>query len=269
MDISIIIVTYKDKGFIRECVESYKRRIPKRLLVEIIVVDNNSGDGTREIAENLEGIKLIKNDRNIGFGKANNIGIQLAKGKYIFISNPDIFVYDNVLETLYDFMEENHKAGICAPKLLYPDDSDMHGARMWPKHFATPLAQRSFFGQTAWGRKVSSEYVLEADTQNLAHPVPWIVGAAMFIRKTALEKVGKCFDERYFIYCEDTDLCREFWQKGHEVWYVPYVQMTHFHKRDSARGGVFAFLKNRMHRIHVASYLKYLRKWRGIPNPHV
>jgi GT2 family glycosyltransferase len=268
MDISMVIVTYNNRGFISECIGQIKKHLPKELVCEIIAVDNNSSDGTPSALRAIADVQIISNKRNIGFGAANNIGIGASRGKYILLLNPDIFVHEGAFEKLYEFMEQNDGVAVCGPRLIYPDGTDQASANRWPRCFATPLVQRTFLGNTAWGRRIKAKYRLEGLAKDRPSLVPWLVGAALFIRRESLKSVGGGFDERFFMYYEDIDLCRQFWQAGLCVAYVPLSAMTHFHRRESARGG-FKIFTNRVYRIHLLSYFKYFIKWRGAKEPAV
>ncbi len=266
MDLSIVIVTYNNRGFISKCIEQIKKHLPKEFACEVIVVDNNSSDGTVDALRALVDIQIIVNKCNIGFGAANNIGIRASRGKYILLLNPDIFIHKDAFEKLYEFMEHNERIAVCGPRLLYPDGTDQASANRWPRCFATPLVQRTFFGRTAWGKKIKARYRLEGLAKDRPSLVPWLVGAALFIRRSSLTGVGGGFDERFFIYYEDIDLCRQFWHAGLCVAYVPLAVMTHFHRRESSRGD-FKFFTNRSYRIHLLSYFKYFIKWRRVKEP--
>ena len=271
MDISLVIVTYNNRGFIVKCIEQIKTHLPQELVCEIIVVDNNSPDRTAEAVRVIPDIQVMVNKRNIGFGAANNLGIKASRGKYVFLLNPDIFVHKDAFAKLYEFMEQNESVAMCGPRLIYPDGTDQSSAHRWPRCFSTPLVQRTFLAHTAWGRKMRARYQLEGISKDRPSLVPWLVGAALFIRRARLESIGGGFDERFFMYYEDIDLCRQLWQAGFQIAYMPLSAMTHFHRRESARGG-FKIFTNRVYRIHLLSYLKYFIKWRGKkepPVPHV
>ena len=263
-----MIVTYKEREFIRQCIAQIQTHLPRGLQCEIIVVDNNSSDGTKDVLRSIPNIRVIQNERNIGFGAANNRGIRASSGKYVFVLNPDIFVQENSFTALFEFMEQNKQVAVCGPRLSYPDGTDQPSANNWPRSVSTPLVQRTFFGDTAWGRREKARYHMNELPKDSPSAVPWLVGAALFIRRSALDFVKGGFDERFFIYFEDIDLCRQFWHAGCEVWYVPLSRMIHFHRRESARGGLI-ILRNRLYRIHLISLLKYFIKWRGIKNPEV
>src|SRR3989338_7100586 len=138
MDISLVIVTYNNRGFIVKCIEQIKTHLPQELVCVIIVVDNNSPDRTAEAVRVIPDIQVMVNKRNIGFGAANNLGIKASRGKYVFLLNPDIFVHKDAFAKLYEFMEQNESVAMCGPRLIYPDGTDQSSAHRWPRCFSTP-----------------------------------------------------------------------------------------------------------------------------------
>ncbi|MBI4239880.1 glycosyltransferase family 2 protein [Candidatus Uhrbacteria bacterium] len=262
MDISIIIVNYHAKGLVRECVKSVIRSAPK-CSYEIIVVDNGCESGLAELLKSrFPSVVYVGLKKNYGFSGGVNAGIALATGTYILVSNMDITVLPGSLDTLYGYMEKNPDIGIVGPRLLNPDRT----------------VQQSYYRfhtlMTPVYRRLASSSWIPGSTQNLSHflmkdcdvsegmDVDWLLGAALFVRRSSLNKVGLMDSKRFFLYFEDTDWCRRFWQKGYRVRYVPQATMIHLYGRDSAKKkGLFALLEKAT-RTHIASGMKYFLKYR-------
>lgn len=279
MDISIVILNYKSKGLALNCIKSIKEAdfgVPpflsrsKRevkggeegfLKYEIIVVDNNSGDSIREILNwQYPNVKFIQNDKNIGMGAGNNVGIKQASGKYIVIANPDILVLKDTFAKLYGFMEMNSKVGVVGPQQFNPDKTVQNSCYRWYNLF-TPLYRRTPLGRFKFARKDLDRFLMKDFDHKSEKEVNWLLGSFLFCRAEALKEIG-LFDERFFLYFEDTDLCRRFWKKNWKVIYLPVAKVIHNHTRKSAEEPWYKFLSSPEARAHIASWIKYLKKWK-------
>jgi N-acetylglucosaminyl-diphospho-decaprenol L-rhamnosyltransferase len=259
MDISIIIVNYKSKGLTLACLKSIKEADWSGLSHEIIVVDNNSHDYLGDIlAWQYPDVQFIQAGANLGMGGGNNLGLARAKGKYVVIMNPDTIALPSAFKQLYEYMEVNPKVGIVGPKQFNPDKSVQDSCYRWHS-LLTPLYRRTFLG--AWfGQKDLARFLMSDFAKDTVREADWLLGSFLFIRAAALRQVG-VFDKRFFLYFEDTDLCRRFWQKGWPVVYNPEAQIIHNHSRASARTPWYKFFTSRATRTHVMSWFKYLLKW--------
>ncbi len=260
MDISIIIVNYKSKGLTLACLRSIKEAAWSSLSHEVIVVDNNSNDYLGEIlAWQHPEVHFIAAPKNLGMGGGNNLGLAKAKGKYVVVMNPDTIAMPNVFRRLYDYMEANPKVGVVGPKQFNPDKTVQDSCYRWHS-LLTPLYRRTFLG--AWfGSKDLARFLMTDFDKTTIKDVDWLLGSFLFMRVSALRQVG-FFDERFFMYFEDTDLCRRFWQKGFKVVYNPEAQIIHNHSRESAKTAWYKFFTSRTTRTHVISWFKYLLKWK-------
>ncbi|MEK7624971.1 MAG: glycosyltransferase family 2 protein [Patescibacteria group bacterium] len=265
-DVSVVIVNYNMKERIDRCLASLFEDIKgESLSIDVVVVDNASDDGSLELLKNkYPEARLLPQSKNVGFGVAQNIGLASAQSQYYFVLNPDTYFYpgEKTIRKLYDFMEQEKKIGIVGPKILYPDRSIQYSCYRFPSFW------HPFFIRTTITNKKGERYqryfaMKEYDHQE-KRPVDWLMGSALFIRGSALAEVG-IFDESFWMYYEDSDLCRRFWEKGWGVYYFPMVSIEHVHSRGSAAiPGIFsAFLRNKLARVHVASWLRYMWKWRG------
>jgi len=259
MDLSIIILNYKTRGLLKECLKGIKMVQPK-LDYEIIVVDNASGDGTAQMMqENFPEIKFIASDKNLGYAKGNNLGIKVASGRYVMIMNPDIIVFSDVLEKLVQFLDTRQDVGIVGPKLLNPDKSLQYSCYRFPD-FWEPVYRRTPLGRFDFAKKKLDNYLMKDFDHNARREVDWLLGGCLLIRKKALDDVG-FLDERYFAYFDDVDLCRSMWEKKWKVVYDPEISVIHFHRRESAEGHWLGAIFKKVTRIHLASWLKYFKKW--------
>ncbi|MEK7122810.1 MAG: glycosyltransferase family 2 protein [Patescibacteria group bacterium] len=259
IDVSFIIVNFNNAGLTRECVKNLKNHAT-RATREIIVVDNSNDNALAEIlALRYPDVRYIPQIENVGFGKGNNVGIAHASGRYIALTNYDSLPLPGALDTLLAYMDAHHDVGIAAPQLLNPNGSVQQSYYRFPA-LLTPVYRRLIFGRMSFGKKHLDSFLMRDVPMDHAIDVDWALGAFLFIRKSALDLVG-VFDERFFLYLEDTDLCRRFWAQGFTVRYLPQARMLHLHLRDSANTMGIAALRNKTTRIHLASAIKYFLKW--------
>lgn len=235
--LSIVIVNYNSKDFVLRCIDSIKKYYGQKINdkdYEIIVVDNASKDGSKEALEKVEDITFIYNDKNLGFSKANNVGIKKTSGKYVLFLNPDTEVNDKTLKIMIDFMEENRNAGAATCKVVMGngeiDDATHRG-------FPTPWNSFMFFtglSKIFPKSKIFNGYHMGWLPMDKTHEIEALAGAFMIVRREAGEQV-KWWDEDYFFYGEDIDFCFMLIQNGWKIFYVPKATVFH-HKGVS--GGI-------------------------------
>jgi len=263
MDISIVIVNYKSKGLALNCIKSIEEASFGDLSYEIIVVDNNSDDTIGQIlAWQHPSVVFIKSQKNLGMGGGNNLGIRRAQGRYIVVMNPDTLAFPDTFSALYQFMEANPDIGMAGPKQFNPDRSVQDSCYRWHS-FLTPIFRRTFLGELA--ESEINRFLMRDYDKQKPRDVDWLLGSCLFIRAKALRDVGG-FDEHFFLYFEDTDLCRRFWQKKWRVVYNPQASIIHNHNRESARQPWYTFFMNVASRHHFKSWWRYLAKW-GLTMP--
>ena len=224
--VSIVIVSYRCEAMLRDCLASI-RAFPPRRPLEVHVVDNASGDGTAEmVAREFAEVKLTRNAENVGFGAANNQALRVARSDYLLVLNPDTRLTAGALETLCRLLDERRDVGMAGPRLERPDGSFDHAAK---RSFPTPLGALGHFtglGRRARANTALSQYRATGLAEDEAGPVDAVNGAFMLIRRAALERVG-LFDERYWMYMEDLDLCYRFHLAGWAIWYEPAATVLH------------------------------------------
>jgi GT2 family glycosyltransferase len=261
MDISIVIVNYKSRDLTLNCLRSIKAADWSSLDYEIIVIDNYSADLSSDDLGPFSEIKYIMNGRNLGYGAASNQGVREARGKYIVIMNPDIVVARDTFIKLFDFMENNSYIGLVGPRQFNPDGTVQNTCFRWPR-LLTPLYRRTPLGKTKLAQEDLDRFLYKDYNNDRPKEVDWLLGSFLFCRAQALRQVG-AFDQRFFLYFEDTDLCKSLWQAGWRVVHNPGTWVIHNHQRQSARTPWYKFFIDKASWHHLASWAKYLRKWKG------
>jgi hypothetical protein len=264
MDLSIIILNHKTKNLLKECLRAIRFAQPK-LVFEVIVVDNASGDGSPEmVLADFPEARLIRAEENLGYAGGNNLGLKAATGRAIMVMNPDILVLPGSLETLVRFLDTHGDVGVVGPGLVNPNGSIQPSCYRFHS-VLTPLYRRTLLGLLPAGKRAVADYLMADFDHEQVRDVDWLLGGALCARRSAIEQVGP-LDEAFFLYFDDTDWCRRFWEHGWRVVYCPDARMVHFHQRAS-RGGVLELFRNPTARMHARSALTYFRKYRGKENP--
>ncbi len=265
MILSILILNYKTKGLLKQCLRGI---LDSRLPIdhEIIVVDNASGDGSVDMVRQLfPSVQMIASPTNLGFAAGVNLGWRRATGEFVLILNTDVAIFREAVVRLLDYAHAHPRVGLAAPRLINPDGSPQYSCYRFPNRWI-PALRRTFLGRLPGGRALLQRYLMSDWDHTDNRPVGWVLGACMLIRRTALEQVGP-FDQRFFLYFEDVDLCRRLWQADWEVHYVAEAELVHYHRRLSAESpglqGVFSYPT----RVHIRSAMKYFAKYAGAPSP--
>ncbi len=237
MDLSIIIVNYNVKEFLQNLLHSIIKSA-EGISYEIIIVDNASNDGSVEfIGEKFPQINLIANSTNLGFGKANNQALALAKGKYLLLLNPDTLLREDTLQKMINFFETTPDAGIAGCKILNPDGTlQLACRRSFPgpwTSFCKVTGLSSLFSRS----RIFARYNLTYLDENQTYEVDAISGSFMMIRKEVYEKIGG-FDEQFFMYGEDLDLCYRIQKSGYKVYYVHTTQIIHYKGESTKRSSL-------------------------------
>jgi GT2 family glycosyltransferase len=266
MDISIIIVNFKSQAKTLACIDSIQKSDLAGLTCEIIIIDNASGgneleDIKKNILSNVVSCKFIQSEINLGMGAGNNVGINNSTGKFILILNPDTILEKNTIKILYNHLNDFSEAGIVGPKLLNPDGSLQYSCfRGWKAY--TPILRRTFLGKIF--KKHLNGFLMNDFDHNSIKTVDWLMGSCLMFKREVLTKINGGFDERFFMYFEDTDLCRRIKKIGLKVVYNPEAKVVHNHSRHSAeKPWYLSLFINKMTRVHIASYIKYFWKWRN------
>lgn len=262
MKLSITIVNYNQKYFPRLCVEALKKS-KTNFEFEIIVCDNNSHDESLDYLKKAhkEGlIKLVEPGRNLGYGAGHNFAARSAKGKYILILNTDITVEPDTLQKLVDYIEAHPEVGMVGPKLMYHNGEVQKSCRRHFKMFDL-FIKRSFLKKLWPFKKRYDSYIMGDFNHCSTQVVDLITGAFMVMPRELFNKING-FDERYFMFMEDFDLCRKTQDAGYKIVYYPEASAVHYHKRLS-EGSLFKIIFKKVSWFHLSSAFKYHWKWRG------
>lgn len=255
MDVSVIIVNYKTKVLTCDCIRSISEKTTG-LEYEIIVVDNNSADGSVEAFRNLDiPVVVIANDTNQGFGKANNLGVRKASGKYVFFLNSDTVLKNNAIKLLFDYYEIHRRLNrgnlhyVLGTNLTDKDGRVINSGGDLPdlRH----IIIRSLYMYFPWllkARKHLSPVIYSADERE----VGFVNGADMFIDKDFFLELGG-FDSKIFMYCEDADLCLRASKRGAKCHIISEPRIVHLESQSSG------YSKKRR-RIEMKSNIYYIRK---------
>lgn len=257
IELSIIIVNWHSSRYVRQCLKTIRdhfRNIPH----EIIVVDNASYDGCDELIEKeYPWVKYIQSERNHGFARANNLGVESAQGELLLFLNPDTEILDSALSNLMEVMRATPDAGIAGGKLL---NSDLSVQTSCIQRFPTlvnqlldiDLLRAKYPGHPLWG----TGPLYDGSDQPVAVEV--ISGACIMIKRDVFEKVGR-FSTDYFMYTEDIDLCHKVRRAGYKAYYCPKAQIVHHGGGSSSQQGDHSFGDVMMRE----SIYRYLCKTRG------
>jgi GT2 family glycosyltransferase len=259
--LDIVIVSYQCRELLRDCLASLRAH-PSGVTTRVFVVDNGSADGTIEmVREDFPAVQLMPSPENLGFSKANNLAIRSGSGRYVLALNPDTRVLDNGLETLVALMEHRPEIAVCGCRLELEDGTFDHAAK---RSFPTPLGALAHFSGLGRRRMAPARLAQYRAPEVESGPVDAVNGAFMLLRRSALGEVG-LFDEGFWMYMEDLDLCYRLKQAGWITWYEPSVTVRHVKAGTSG--------KNRRPRLnyafHYGMYRFYKKHYAPRSNPVV
>jgi len=243
------IVVYKnDPHLLGQAIDSF---LMSTITGPLTIIDNSPSDVLRQTCTR-PGLTYIFNNRNLGYGKGHNLAMkQYADGsRYHLVLNPDVWFKPDVTEKLFHFMENNRQAGLVMPKVLGSDGQLQMLCKLLPSPI--DLATRRFFPFEDWFKTRNEKYEMKETGYDRVMNVPFLSGCFMFLRTEALRKVG-LFDERFFLYAEDTDLSRRI-HLQFETLFFPDAEITHVHAR-----GSYKDLRLTFHNIRSA--FQYFSKW--------
>jgi len=266
IDVSVIIVGYKNSRLVRQTLKGIRRAAPS-VPYEILISENDPDGATARMVEGeFPEVRILHNEINLGFGSAMNCGIEAAEGRYIFVFNPDIVVRQGAFEELVRYMDAHPDAGIVGPRLCNPDGGLQYSCYRFMEPKTVLYRRLPFVRRFASVQNHLDAYTLADWDHGATREVDYLLGAAMLVRREALQQVGG-FDPEYFMYFEDQDLCRRFWKAGWKVVYHPGAELIHYHRRETADGNFLRQLTHPLTRVQIKSAVYYFRKYRGEPNP--
>ena len=249
-NITASLVLYKNG--IEEVNKAISSFLDTELNIKLFLLDNSPEDSLRVLSNIDSRIEYIFNGKNLGYGKANNLIISrvLSETEYHLVMNPDVYFEKGTLEALYAFMQANEDIGLCMPRVYHYDGTEQKLCKLLP----TPkdLIIRRFIPDGDYKDKISRIYNMWDADYDKQMDVPFLSGSFMFMRASVLAEV-KGFDERFFLYCEDLDLCRRIGEISRTV-YFPGAKIYHGYQKAS-------YLNTKLMLTHSLSAIKYFNKW--------
>lgn len=263
LDVSIVIVSFNTREVLRECLESVERE-SAGLRVEVLVVDNNSSDGSPEMVErDFPGVRLFRSKVNLGFASANNVALEVVQGRYPVLLNSDAFLRPGALALAVKHMDEYPEVGLAGARLVGRDDAWQPSARMFPS------LMTDFFVMTGLAGRFPRSRLFGRFDRTWADPMEacecdWVPGAFSIIRAEALKKAG-LFDPEFFLYSEEVDLCRRIQEAGYKIMYWPDLVVTHIGGESSRQVKSLEMSKSgaQLTLWRMRSTLLYYRKHHG------
>jgi GT2 family glycosyltransferase len=220
MKFSVVVVNYNSWPYSLRCIDSLYGTGYEDF--EVVVVDN----GREAVPEIPHPMRLIHNPKNVGFAKACNQGVLASKGEYVVLINPDTLVEGGFFESLDKFFDENPKAGVAGPRIVDGEGNLQLSARKEFSFISGLLSRTSLLTRLFPKNSLIGHFFPAAKVLNDPTRVDWVSGACMIVRRRTLEEIGT-MDERFFMYFEDTDLCRRAREAGWLVYYLPQVEVLH------------------------------------------
>ena len=253
--LEVVIVSYRCGPMLRECLQSLRDHPPAAEL-HITVVDNDSGDGTADVVRReFQDVKLVALDENVGFSAANNLVLRETTAEYVLVLNPDTRICEGTLDTLLRVMDGNERVGIAGCRLVQEDGTFDHAAR---RSFPTPASALGHFLRVGRSERAPASLAAYRAPDVGEGPVDAVNGAFMLMRRAMLEEIG-LFDEGYWMYMEDLDLCYRAARAGWITWYEPSVEAVHIKAGTSGQHRrlrldyAFHYGMYRYYRTHLAA----------------
>ncbi|CAN5195238.1 hypothetical protein BH09PAT1_BH09PAT1_3920 [soil metagenome] len=260
IEISIIIVQYKVKVILHECLRSVIT-CTKNVNYEIIVVDNDDSKHIKkDLLKEFPQVIYVANKNN-GFGEGNNVGVTYAKGKYVFFLNPDTIISPNTVESLYTYLEKNQDVGIAAPLLMHEDKKlfDLQGLGL-----LTPLRgiiALSFINKLFPHNKISKDYWRPEWDRTKVKEVDAVPGTAFMMRRDLYNSIGG-FDDTFFLYFEEFDLCKRVKDLGYKLVMLPQAKIIHLWGKSTAH-------RNDINEVFQQSRFYFFKKHYGVFNAFI
>ena len=255
-DVSAIIISLNSRHFLRDCLISLRNAEWRTVSYEIIVVDNGSTDGTPEMVRtDFPWVKLIANERNVGYCPAGNQGARIARGRYLLFLNDDILILDDALPRLVEFMDAHPQAGMIGSRLLNADGTDQFSSgRTFPTPMNAVFGRQSvltrLFPSAPWARKYLLSHRVNDTT---TYQVDWLSAAAMMVRDDLFRQLGGLAED--FYYFHEMVFCKRVHEAGYHVYLDPQSRIIHY---EGAGSGVRT---RRVRRKHILAFHTAASRW--------
>ncbi len=253
-DLSVIVVNWNVRDLLRACLQSLERGRGD-LDVEVVVVDSGSTDGSAAmLASEFPAVRLIACERNVGFSAGNNLGLAAAHAEYLLFLNPDTEIAGAALQTMLQFLRDHAGVGLVAPQLVFPDGRVQPTRYRFPT-LASALCDGTILEQWFPRNPLLRRYHCADVDEKVTQDVDWTMGACLMLRRAALPPGG--FDEQFFMYSEETDLCKRIKDAGWRVVYLPAARVVHHQGRSSEQVVPLRHIRFQTSRV------RYFRKHQG------
>lgn len=268
-ELTIAINGYKSPELLRLCLRSIVEHMAGVSIdYEVLVTDSATEEDTEMLMrEEFPEIRFFPFRKNVGFKTMVNTSLKEASGRYIFLINSDIILTPDAVPKMLAYLRAHPDIGILSPKQM-----NFNGT-LQPScfRFYRPLTivyRRTFLGKFAFAKRHIDWFIMADYDKKMPRDVDWLMGSAMLVSQEAVAQVG-IMDQRFFMYMEDVDWCRRFWEEKLRVVYYPEVFVYHYHGKGSAKGGfIGSLLFNKLTWYHIRSALQYFWKYRNKSLPH-
>jgi N-acetylglucosaminyl-diphospho-decaprenol L-rhamnosyltransferase len=259
--LSTLILNYRTPLQAVKCVQALKKQTIADEM-EILVIDNHSDDDSigilRARLAGVPGVRVVEAARNVGFGAGYNLGIKLARGEFILINNPAKILAPDGAAIMLEAMRRDPSIGIVGPLLQHDDGTIRDSYRAFPR-MGDVVIKRTFL-RSLFPERL--KHYLQAGTDpHRRRDVDWLIGGCLMLRREVAQNLHG-FDDRYFLFFEDIDLCRRCWELGKRVVYLPEAKATD-RKRRLSEGGAWSLIRTPVGRAHIRSAMRYFAKWHG------
>lgn len=269
-ELTIAVNGYRSPEILRLCLQSiFKEMDQTTISYEVLVADSATEEDTEMLMrEEFSRARFFPFQENVGFKKLVNISLEKAEGEYVFLINSDIILSPGTVPAMLTYLRTHPEVGLLGPK-QFNFNGGLQASCFRFYRPETILYRRTWLGKLPFAKKHLRWFTLS--DEDLSHPMPvdWIIGSALLVSREKAKIVG-AMDDRFFMYMEDVDWCRRFWEHGFKVVYFPYAFVYHYHGKGSAKGGFLgSLLFNRLTWYHIESALLYFLKYRNKPLPKV
>lgn len=265
--LTIAIQSYKSPDMLKLCIDSIVETI-NDIPYEIIVSDSQTEENTEMLMrEEFPQVHFFPHKKNVGFGALVNNSIAHTHGTFLFLLNADVVVKKGAIIKMMSYLQEHEGVGMVGPQQQNFNGTPQSTCYRF-YHPWTILYRRTPLRHTKRGKQHLAWFLMEDYDQLQPRRVDWMMGSALMVRVSAIDKVG-LMDPRFFMYMEDVDWCRRFWENGFSVVFLPQAKIYHYLGKGSAKNGLFrSIFSNKLTWIHISSGIKYFLKYNGKSLPH-
>jgi N-acetylglucosaminyl-diphospho-decaprenol L-rhamnosyltransferase len=256
VDLSCIIVNYKNSEPLKDCLASLYQTV-QRIDFETIIIDNSENDlGLKPLKELYPKAQFVSNSSNVGFAKANNQAAKIAQGKVLIFLNPDTILSDQAIDSMYKYYCSHKETGVLGPKVVDPEGSLQYSCRRYPTLWTGLFNRYSILSRLFPENRFTSQYLMLDSDHNEIRQVDWLSGCCLMVSKSTFEN-SHGFDENYFLFNEDVDLCRTIKQAGKEVIYFPEATIIHHVSTSNSKTTARVIIQRHLGMMH------YFKKHHG------